>query len=67
VDRPTRRETEFLLLFVQGLHTKAIAAGMDIEPSTARRIKQNPKRRLDFANDIQLVLFAQRNGLIRHG
>ena len=63
-DTLTTREREVLHLRAEGLTASEIAARLSISPRTVEDHRANLMRKLDLRNQTELLLYAQRRGIL---
>lgn len=59
----SEREIDFVKAFAKGLSQKEIADVLNISPRTVEVHKKNTMTKLSFANDVELIKFAIKEGL----
>lgn len=65
IDRLTQRETQVMLMIVQGATNKEISSRLCLSPKTTSTYRYRLFEKLGVLNDVELAMFAVRHGLIR--
>ena len=65
LERLSDRETEVMMMIIQGIRNKDIAEMLCLSPKTTSTLRYRLHEKLGVSNDVELTRYAIRHGIIK--